>query len=218
MKRPGVNTPQGAKGTSMADEAEESLSPDQGARNSADRPPFDDQELVDRITAEVVKRGGVLKGAEWWFPCWNPSHTNGDANPSRRWNPSKRMHYCDPCGEGGGAVELAKRFGLSTDTAHRRATRARAGKPERGAGAASSSEARPPRTVEGFAQVGGITLETFQRFEVRLDVGGPRPALRYPTPLGVDRLKYLDGEKPKYCWAASGGGAHAYGLLAASAL
>jgi hypothetical protein len=219
MVRPGATTPQGAEGKLMADEAEGTLPSDQDARNSADRQPFDDQELVDRITAEVVKRGGVFEGGEWRFPCWNAtSHTNGDASPSRRWNPSKATHYCDPCGEGGGAVDLAKRFRLSTDTAQRRATRARAGKPSRDAGAASSSEAQPPSTVEGFAQARGIAHETLERFEVRRDTGGPRPALRYPTSLGVDRLKYLDGKKPKYSWAASGGGAHGYGLPTASAL
>ena len=45
-----------------------------------------------------------------------------------------------------------------------------------------------------------------------------RPALRYPTPCGVDKLKFLDGERPKYSWAGTGGGACWYGLRKAKAL
>jgi hypothetical protein len=41
-----------------------------------------------------------------------------------------------------------------------------------------------------------------------------RPALRYPTGKG-DRLKFLDGKKPKYRWVGTGGGAHWYGLRSA---
>lgn len=45
-----------------------------------------------------------------------------------------------------------------------------------------------------------------------------RPALRYPTSLGVDRIKFLDATKPKYVWFAKGGRRHFYGLAQASAL
>ena len=41
---------------------------------------------------------------------------------------------------------------------------------------------------------------------------GNRPALRYPTPCGIDRIKFLDSRKPKYYWAGSGGKRHWYGL------
>ena len=51
-----------------------------------------------------------------------------------------------------------------------------------------------------------------QKFGVTPDVWSDRPALRYPTPLGIDRVKFVDGKKPKYLWAAKGGGAHPYGL------
>ena len=37
-------------------------------------------------------------------------------------------------------------------------------------------------------------------------------------PVGIDRVKFLDGEKPKYKWAAKGGKAHWYGLDTALAL
>ncbi len=50
-----------------------------------------------------------------------------------------------------------------------------------------------------------------------------REALRYPTPVGVDRLKYLDGkgsggDQAKYRWLWKGGKAHWYGLAQAMAL
>ena len=45
-----------------------------------------------------------------------------------------------------------------------------------------------------------------------------RSALRYPTSLGVDRIKFLDATKPKYAWLAKGGRRHFYGIAQASAL
>jgi len=40
-----------------------------------------------------------------------------------------------------------------------------------------------------------------------------RPAIKYPTVLGVSRIKFLDGQSPKVKWAESGKGhAHWYGL------
>lgn len=39
-----------------------------------------------------------------------------------------------------------------------------------------------------------------------------RAALVYPTPIGVQRIKYLDNQKPKYRWLRGGGRAHWYGL------
>lgn len=54
--------------------------------------------------------------------------------------------------------------------------------------------------------------ETFQVVETTyMD----RPALRFPTRIGVDRIKYLDRGQPKYGWAGTGGKAHWYGLGAA---
>lgn len=39
-----------------------------------------------------------------------------------------------------------------------------------------------------------------------------RPALRYPTVLGIDRIKYLGGKGDKYTWAEMGGRRHWYGF------
>lgn len=39
-----------------------------------------------------------------------------------------------------------------------------------------------------------------------------RPALRYRTPIGIDRIKFIDEQRPKYGWVKSGGHAHWYGL------
>jgi len=46
-----------------------------------------------------------------------------------------------------------------------------------------------------------------------------RPAIKYPTALGVSRVKFLDGQSPKVKWAESGKGhAHWYGLDKVTAL
>jgi putative DNA primase/helicase len=53
------------------------------------------------------------------------------------------------------------------------------------------------------------------RWQVRESVFMGRPCLRYPTALGIDRVKFLDGQRPKYSWAAKGSKAHWYGMGAA---
>lgn len=74
------------------------------------------------------------------------------------------------------------------------------------------------RSLEGFCQQRGIRQETLDRFRVRETRHGDRPALRFPTKVGVDRIKFLDGVKPKCTWAGRGGRAHWYGLGAAREL
>jgi hypothetical protein len=57
--------------------------------------------------------------------------------------------------------------------------------------------------LHNLEQIWGVTFVIYKN----------RPALRYPTALGVDRLKFLDGNIPKYIWAEKGKGqAHWYGL------
>ena len=68
-----------------------------------------DRYRQQQIQRAVEARDGILKGAEWWFTCPNPtSHTNGDRKPSARWNPEKKTYYCDPCAEGGGWTKLER--------------------------------------------------------------------------------------------------------------
>jgi len=55
--------------------------------------------------AERLSGPGTRRGKEVSFRC--PLHE--DSNPSLRVNPDKDVWYCDPCGVGGGVVELARR-------------------------------------------------------------------------------------------------------------
>jgi hypothetical protein len=73
----------------------------------------------------------------------------------------------------------------------------------------------PEMTLEGFCRRRSIRDETLERFKVRETVHQGRPALRFPTRAGVDRIRFLDGLKPKAAWAERGGRAHWYGLSAA---
>ncbi len=76
-----------------------------------------------------------------------------------------------------------------------------------------------PSDIADFARERGLDPAVLaDEWGVRA-VGGKRPALRYPTDLGADRLKFLDDSKPKYKWAESGKGhAHLYGMKRAMAL
>ncbi len=66
-------------------------------------------QLVVEIAATISTREPRQRGTETLFLC--PSHN--DRNPSARWNPEKRVWYCDACGDGGGAIDLAAKLGVN---------------------------------------------------------------------------------------------------------
>jgi len=75
---------------------------------------------------------------------------------------------------------------------------------------------QPERTLEGFCRRRRLDRNTLEQdWNVRQTTHKGRPALRYPTQCEVDRIKYLDGEKPKNWWDGEGGRAHWYGLKGA---
>lgn len=78
---------------------------------------------------------------------------------------------------------------------------------------------KAPPTLAGFAKARRL-LETYLKdtWGVEEVTHKGRPALRYPTPQGVRRVKYLDGKRPKYTWERTGGHAHLYGLTEAREL
>ncbi len=68
----------------------------------------------------------------------------------------------------------------------------------------------------GFATARRLDPIVLERtWGVRAETHRGRPALTYPTPIGVHRVKYLDDKRPKYKWAESGGCGHLYGLQTA---
>lgn len=69
-------------------------------------------ELLARLTAEVVNRGGKQRGgtAEYRFRC--PSGKHDDAHPSCDWNADDGVWNCLACGAAGGAIDLAELLGV----------------------------------------------------------------------------------------------------------
>jgi len=69
--------------------------------------------IIGRIEGVLRERGGVDRGGEVFFTCTRAeNHANGDAHPSARWNPTKRMFFCDVCRVGGGVAKLAGELGI----------------------------------------------------------------------------------------------------------
>jgi len=60
-----------------------------------------------------------------------------------------------------------------------------------------------------------IEVTTSRKFALRSASRTKRPCVVYPTPLGVDRIRFTDDEHPKYRWARAGGHPHWYGLTEA---
>src|SRR5262249_31469736 len=139
--------------------------------------------LVKRIEAAIAQRNPQpLPGGEIAFTCPRAeNHPKGDAHPSRRWNPEKATHFCDVCGDGGGATDLVRLLGI------------------------------PLATVElpdlaAFSRARAFPVAVLREFNLRPGVAKGRPAFRYPTAVDVDRVKFTDGHKPKYIWAERGKG------------
>src|SRR5262245_38988507 len=78
--------------------------------------PDVDPALVDAIVGAIWQRNARrLAGGEVRFACPRPEHhANGDEHPSCRWSPTKCTWFCDVCGIGGGARDLAERLGIAT--------------------------------------------------------------------------------------------------------
>jgi hypothetical protein len=176
-------------------------------------------------------------GADGWLGPWH-SPLRADKHPSFSVKPDSATDpgaFLDRAsGETGSMAELARQLGIDP-----RISRAplqltpRRDKPS--AKAESTSRAKPA------AASSESPLERFCR-ERKFDPGrlratwGIKPtswretwsngnrsnrmraALVYPTPLGIDRLRFLDGDRPKYRWLHRGGRAHWYGLKQALAL
>ncbi len=86
-------------------------------------------EIIAAVTAAVIQRGGRRRGLEYRFSCVEPRrHRNSDAHPSARWHAEKAVWRCDVCGQGGGAVDLARRLGVPLPEGDRRGQASRGGK------------------------------------------------------------------------------------------
>src|SRR5262245_36398227 len=152
--------------------------------------------LVADVTRALERRGVSREGSELKFRCFYPErHEHGDEHWSAYFNPAKAAWLCRVCGAKGGVLDLADRLEVPRP----------------------SREQAPLPRLEEFARTRSLSFETLRQFGVRPVVEYGRPALRYPTSVGIDRLKFLDEQKPKYRWASKGGRAHWYGLRAAIA-
>src|SRR5262249_58803732 len=68
-------------------------------------------DLKQRVTAVVLARGGVQRGAWIRFTCPNGErHEYGDRTPSAGWEEARGVWKCLGCGLRGGARDLAERL------------------------------------------------------------------------------------------------------------
>lgn len=155
--------------------------------------------LIDALTTATLRRNGKWERHEMRFQCvLAERHKNADADPSARWNPVKATWCCDGCKGGGGALNLAELLNVPLDTYDARFVFPRVDEPA------------PAPTLAGFAARRRLPVElltdTFEVAETQHYCSKQkrkRPALRYPTARG-DRIRFIDGEKPKATWAEVG--------------
>jgi hypothetical protein len=83
--------------------------------NFSDSFPSVNPELAAALISAVWQRDARRCARdEVRFTCPLPDHE--DTHPSARWNPIKATWFCDVCGLGGGATDLAERLGLMVPT------------------------------------------------------------------------------------------------------
>jgi hypothetical protein len=157
--------------------------------------------LVEGVT-KLRREGGRLVGLCPFHPEKTPSFTIYE---------DQGRYHCFGCGEAGDVFAFIMK---TQSVSFRDAVCVLAAD----AGVSLSVTGSVPYPdLEKFAADRRLSRATLDRFHVRAVVHGRRPALRYPTTVGIDRLKFLDGRKPKYGWATKGGCAHWYGLRSALA-
>jgi CHC2 zinc finger len=157
--------------------------------------------LVEAVT-ELRREGG-----QWVGLC--PFHA--EKTPSFTVYEDQGRYHCFGCGEDGDVFAFIMKTQLLSFPDAVRVLAAAAGV------SLSVTGSVPPPDLARFAADRRLSEATLDRFHIRGVVHRRRPALRYPTTVGIDRLKFLDGMKPKYGWATKGGRAHWYGLRSALA-
>jgi DNA polymerase-1 len=143
--------------------------------------------LIDQLGAAVMDRDGEpLPSGEVQFRCPLPDHE--DAHPSARFNAEKGAWFCDVCGIGGGAYDLAERLGLDTQGL----------------------------TLDAYAEEKRLPLDFLERLGLRTVTRTGKPSVRIPYlnedgSEGSVRFRARMTGKHRFHWA-TGSKVRPYGL------
>ena len=163
-------------------------------------------EVEQRIAATQPRRRLPKPNAKGWIgplcsPLREDKHPSFSIKPDSETDPGAWKDHAT--GESGSMADLARRLGIAVGGNRR---------------IPPTPEAPSPQTFADFTRARHLNASPLLKAGVREVVFGDRPALRYPTPRGVDRNKFLDRGEPKYSWATKGGSACWYGLRRAKAM
>src|SRR5829696_4785092 len=107
--------------------------------------------LLDQLQAAVLDRDGEsLPSGEVQFRCPLPDHE--DVHPSARFNAEKGAWFCDVCGMGEGAYDLAERLGIDSQGV----------------------------TLEAYAEEKGLPLDFLERLGLRTVTRDGKAKVRIP--------------------------------------
>lgn len=170
---------------------------------------------MDRVLGALAARGiATHKGGQGWLShC--PAHE--DKTPSLSISEGHDGRALLKCFAGCTAESIVAALGLAmTDLFSDPPKAARF----TGQGSTAQAEPKHSPTAQTFAEFCATRKLDLARLASRWQVKETnihgRACLQYPTALKVDRLKFLDGQKPKYLWAQAGKGkSHWYGMGAA---
>ncbi len=158
----------------------------------SDTPPAS---LIQALDAAVREREGREERDEVRFRC--PSGQHADVHPSARWNRAKATWYCDACGTGGSARDLADRLGVKLP---RRQRRGGAQKSVSGATVQLLANAKC-LSVEELRKHGLFDLTYQGELAVAIPYRGLQPAAILATQYrialtGKDRFRWKTGSHP----------------------
>ncbi len=169
---------------------------------------------VARAAGRIVPSRPDLRG-EFPIQCPTPDrHRNGDAHPSCRLNPEKNTWYCDPCGRGGGALDLARELGvdlrsLTASSAKESSKTEPARKPSRNFVAGGPISIQTQRKLrDGLAK--SYSEQAWQTVGVLEGTVDGKPAIAFPQPAGGFKVCLYERPDKKrnksYSWIFADGG------------
>ncbi len=161
--------------------------------------------VLDRLTD--MNRKPLRNGSSWMALC--PAHD--DRNPSLSISEGEAGKVLLHCFAGCPTEDVANALGLSMTGLFEERP-----EPHRTTKQPGPIDSPVEKDFASFCTRRGLERPWLEKyFGVKGNTLNGRPCLRYPTTTGIDRVKYLDGKKPKYGWAEKGGKSYAYGLDAA---
>ncbi|MDQ3656390.1 MAG: toprim domain-containing protein [Chloroflexota bacterium] len=132
-------------------------------------------DFLPSLNEAILKREGKKAGKDRiLFRCPYPNHE--DRHPSCRWDSAKATFYCDICGDGGGALDLADLLGMDRPEGFEKGGGGRKNTPSDNTATLQHSGC----TLDAYAATKGLSVAFLQSIGLSELTYLDKPAVRMP--------------------------------------